>query len=272
MTDWHRLRSDWTPPAVSRWGARRINGRNVFREFAGTWGQATDSVPGYGDSAILERVAAATRAVERGDAAYERDSVLFDDPEYSWPLIAALTHRAAADGRLSVLDFGGSLGSTYRQCRTFLDDLPDVAWGVVEQAGFVAVGRAEFTTDRLSFHPSVAICAERLEPNVILLASTLQYLPEPHALLDDLAAVPASTLVIDRTPIGDADDDVLCIQQVPASIYAAQYPMWVLSRSRLLEALGRHWEVVAEYDAGHGTETTDAGHEFTWRGLILTRK
>ncbi len=271
MTDWGRLRADWTPPAVSRWGARRLTERNLFREFDGTWADATDAVPGYGDAAILARVAAATRAVERGDAAYERDSVLFDEPDHSWPLIAALTHRAAADGRLSVLDFGGSLGSTYRQCRTFLEDLPSVAWGVVEQPGFVGVGRAEFTTERLSFHPFIEACAGQLEPNVLLLASTLQYLPEPHAQLAALADVPATTLIIDRTPIGDVDDDLLCIQQVPATIYEAEYPMWVLSRTRLLATLGRDWEVVAEYDAGHGTETTLGGTEFGWRGMILTR-
>jgi putative methyltransferase (TIGR04325 family) len=272
MTGWQRLRADWTPPAVSRWGARRLTGRNVFREFAGTWAAATDSVPGYGDAAILARVADATRAVERGDAAFERDSVLFDQPDYSWPLMAALAHRAAADGRLSVLDFGGSLGSSYRQNRQFLDDLPEVAWGVVEQDPFVALGRAEFATQRLSFHRSPTACAAKLEPNLILLASTLQYLPEPHGLLDALAAVPASTLVIDRTPMSDIDDDLLCIQQVPATIYEAQYPMWVLSRSRLLESLGRHWEVEAEYDAGHGTETTQGRTAFRWRGLILTRR
>ena len=272
MTDWRRLRSDWTPPAVSRWGARRLHGRSLFREFDGTWAQASASVPGYGDAAILERVANATRAVERGAAVFERDSVLFDEPEHCWPLIAALEHRAAVDGRLAVLDFGGSLGSTYRQYRAFLDQLPQVAWGVVEQAGFVAAGRAEFTNDRLTFHHSITECTERIAPNAILLASTLQYLPDPRALLAELAATGARTLIIDRTPIGDADTDLLTIQHVPASIYEAEYPMWVFSRTALLTDLGRDWNLVAEYDSGHGTEATDAGRTFTWQGLILTRR
>lgn len=271
MNSWRARVSPWVPPALSTWAARRAPSGNVFTEYAGTWEEAVASVRGYGDTAIIERVADATRAVERREAAFERDSVLFDEPQYSWPLVAALTHAAARDGRLHVIDFGGALGSTYRQHRPFLDDLPDVRWAVVEQADFVRIGRGEFTTDRLTFHDSIDEASGVVHATVVLFGSSLQYLPEPGAPLVDAARTPARTLVIDRTPLSDRPTDVITIQTVPPSIYRAAYPMWVLSRSRLLERSRPAWEVVASYESGFGRIRTTGGIEFGWDGLILER-
>ena len=77
-----------------------------------------------------------------GRAAYERDSVLFEEVEYVWPLLASLMWVGARHlGSLNVLDFGGSLGSTYFQNRIFLATLPSVRWNIVEQPRHVEVGR-----------------------------------------------------------------------------------------------------------------------------------
>lgn len=268
MTDWRQVRSAWTPPALSRWAARRLPGRITFEEFPGTWQQAIGSVDGYGDDSILERVASSTRLVEQGRGAFERDSVVFSEAEYVWPLLAALEHRAAADGRLSVLDFGGALGSAYRQHRVFLDGLPHVTWGVVEQPAFVAAGSTEFGTDRLSFHPTTASCIESIHPNVVLLGSVLQYLEDPRAMLDQLFAAGATTVVIDRTPMSALDRDVLCVQHVPPTIYSASYPMWVLSGPRLLGAVPEGWSLITRYDSAHGEAITSGGLSFTWTGAI----
>jgi putative methyltransferase (TIGR04325 family) len=269
MTDWHRVRSAWTPPAVSRWASRRIPGRITFAEFPGTWEQAVESVSGYGDESILERVATSTRQVEQGAGAFERDSVVFPEPEYVWPMLAALEHRAAVDGRLSVLDFGGALGSAYRQHRAFLDDLAHVSWGVVEQPAFVAAGAAEFTTERLSFHHTIDACVQSIRPNVVLLGSVLQYLSDPHAALTQLFATGARTLIIDRTPASESKDDVLCIQHVPPTIYSASYPMWVLSASRLASSAPAGWALASTYDSVHGRMITEAGLPFEWSGAIF---
>ncbi len=61
----------------------------------------------------------ATRKVVAGEAVYERDSVVFDHLEYAWPLLACLLQIAAERRSLRVIDFGGSLGSSWRQNRRF---------------------------------------------------------------------------------------------------------------------------------------------------------
>jgi putative methyltransferase (TIGR04325 family) len=153
------LLSPWIPPALRQlWQRPPRPGIDFHGQYA-SWERAVAASEGYDQGRILQKVKAATLKVERGEAAYERDGVVFDKVETYWPVLSALLWAAARDGGcLSVLDFGGSLGTTYRQNRSFLDHLADVRWGVVEQPHYAASGRQHFTTDRLSFHETIDEC------------------------------------------------------------------------------------------------------------------
>ena len=128
--------------------------------------------------------------------------MLFDRVHYSWPLLSGLLWVAAQHaGRLNVLDFGGALGSSFYQNRTFLQVLPDCRWNVVEQLPFVDLGRAEFSRNGLFFYPSIAACLAETSPQVALLSSVLGYIANPDAVLDELAAAPLEYLILDRTAV-----------------------------------------------------------------------
>ncbi len=59
--------------------------------------------------------------VKRGEAVYERDSIVLEKFQYSWPLTSGLLYAATmSNSKLNVLDFGGSLGSSYYQNRNYL--------------------------------------------------------------------------------------------------------------------------------------------------------
>jgi putative methyltransferase (TIGR04325 family) len=114
--------------------------------------------------------------------------VIFDEIQYSWPLLAALLWIIAREnGHLSICDFGGGLGTSYFQNRKFLDDFPSVRWNGVEQGGFVERGRKLIQNERLRFHPTVEGCLRECPCNVVLLSGVLQYLQEPHKSVCDLA-------------------------------------------------------------------------------------
>lgn len=254
-------------PGSARDWLRRHFAPRLFRGDYRTWTEACARSGGYDDSHILERAVMATRAVCHGYAAWERDTVLFHEEFCHRPLLESLrTAAAAAGGKLSVLDFGGALGSTWWQHRRWLADLVEVRWSVVEQRGFVEAGRREFTVGPLRFYETVEACFAAEHPTVVLLSSVLPYVERPHALLAELAARECDWLIIDRTGLTKDGRDRLTVQHVPASIYRASYPCWFFDRTRLLAALRPHWEVVAEWPAlGNG----EGKFEFT--GFTLKR-
>ncbi len=236
-----------------------------------TWKEAAALCSGYDEVSILDKVLEATLKVKRGEAVFERDSVIFDEIQYSWPVTAALMWAAARNnGNLHVLDFGGSLGSSYFQNRKFLKNLKAVTWNVVEQAHFVEKGKKFVEDDVLKFHTSIEGSVNAVSPNVILLSSVAQYLPNVDWLFGQINSIEARTLIFDRTPFSGAPENRICIQHVPSEIYKASYPMWLLSRERLLGQL-TSWKVHESFASAEGRVVSEASIEFDFSGYIFER-
>jgi len=242
------LRS-WLPPRLQEL-CRRRGGRVVFTGNFPSWqAAAAAAASGYDDAVILERVAAATREVVAGRAVFERDSRLFREPEPNYPLIAALALAAGGDG-LRVLDFGGALGSAYFQNRSWLRELGALEWTVVEQPHFVACGQREFTTDELRFAFSIGEALAAGRPDAVLLSGVLQYLPDPWAVLEELAASGCRYLVLDRTPLrlGETGDRI-AVQRTPAALYGGSYPVRFPGEAHLHDALAEKFRLVDGFDS-----------------------
>ena len=186
-------------------------------------------------------------------------------------LAPCLLLRAATEhqGKLSVLDFGGALGSTYYQCRTFLRHLPQLEWSIVDQPAQVACGQREFTTDVLKFYPTIAACRETRQPTVLLLSGLLQCLPDPWTFLRDTATQGFDWIILDRTPFIPAERDRLTVETVSPRIYAASYPAWFFSWPRMGERIPSGWELAAQFDA-IDRQLLD-GVVITFKGLALRR-
>jgi putative methyltransferase (TIGR04325 family) len=265
----------FVPPLLVQ-GYRFLRGRKGNRVVYGlsgdyhSWDEAVRASTGYDSEIILEKTKEALLKVKNGQSVYERDSVVFDETQYAWPLCAGLLWIAAqSGGRLNVLDFGGSLGSTYVQNRVFLRCLPEVRWNIVEQPRHVKMGKAWFEDDHLKFYLGVEDCLAATQPDVVILSSVLQYLEHPYDILCGLLGVPCNHLIIDRTPFWDGLTDRLCVQHVPPSIYPASYPSWILSLSRFHSYLHESWEVIAEFDS---LDKLEGPVDFAYRGMIITRR
>jgi putative methyltransferase (TIGR04325 family) len=264
---------EWLPPRLHRALGRALGRTLRFDGGHADWSSAAAAARGYDDAAILQRVRDATREVVAGRAAYERDSVLFDHWQPPFALLAPLLrHALAHGGRLDVADFGGSLGSSYRQCRPFLPRLDVLQWHVVEQPAFAAAGRAEFSTAELHFHERLADLPPALAPRLLMACSVLQYLPQPAQAIDEWTASDAQTLLLDRTPMWDGNADRACVQQAPRHIYDSSYPCWVLSRPQLFGRLERGWRLVCEFDSPEGRHTARGGPSFEFKGQLWERQ
>lgn len=264
---------EWVPPRLYRALGRALGRSLRFDGGHADWAAASAASRGYDDAAILQRVLQATREVVAGRAAYERDSVLFDRWEPPFTVAAPLLRHALRHGsRLDVVDFGGSLGSSYRQCKPFLPRLEALQWHVVEQPAFVAAGQAEFATAELQFHQRLADLPPAVAPRLLMASGVLQYLPLPARAIDEWTASGAETILIDRTPMWDGNDDRACVQHVPRHIYASSYPCWVLSRPCLVGRLERDWRLVCEFDGLDGRYVARGGPAFDFKGLLWERR
>ncbi len=214
-----------------------------------TWEKALQYSTGYDDSDIMDKVLTSTRAVKEGKAFFERDSVLFYERQFVFPLLSVIL-RAAVDhgGAVTTLDFGGSLGSLYFQHKEFLSGVK-LRWHIVEQDRLVEIGRENFEDDTLKFFASIKESLFVAKPDILVLSGVLQYLQQPHDDLSQMLAAMPDYIVIDRTPFAEVDSDTLLVQHVPAAIYKASYPCWVLSRPRLVSELSGKFELVCGHDS-----------------------
>jgi putative methyltransferase (TIGR04325 family) len=261
----------WIPPEANELLKPYLRRGIYFKGQFQNWSQARAHSSGYDSDLILEKVKEAQLKVKAGEATFERDSVLFDCIHYSFPVLAALQHVAIRHaGRLSVLDFGGALGSSYFQCQPFLSVLENLQWSVVEQANFVHCGKRLFTDDKINFFDTIADCVATRRPNAALLSSVLQYVPEPYAVLDQLMQNELPVIVVDRTPFSDLDDDFITVQHVPKKIYPATYPCWVFSRNRFKAYIDARYNIMTEFESADGRGRAD-GTPFTFSGMILCK-
>lgn len=203
-----------------------------------SWDEASKNSIGYNDNEILQKTLKATLAVKDGKAAYERDSVLFDEIEYSWPLISGLLLAAVkSNGKLNVLDYGGSLGSSYFQNKIFLKELKEVQWNVIEQAHYVEIAKKYIEDEELKFYENITDLNPTNSIDVVLLSSVLPYIKNPYEVLDSIKALVPKVIIIDRTPfnLDIHEADIIRIQHVPEEIYSASYPCRFFNESNFVK-------------------------------------
>jgi putative methyltransferase (TIGR04325 family) len=217
------------PPFLLRWAKSCHDWSLPCR----SWEAAAQRATGYDAPRILQRARLAMEIVRANPSLLERDTVVLSNSGItSWPLLASLLWVATrSDGRLTVLDFGGSLGSTLLEYGGFLRYLRDLSWNVVEQPHFVACGRAEFETSVLRFFTSVAECQEQRNCNVFLMSSVLQYLEDPYCELRSLLQAQPPFFILDRTTFHPSNRDCIVVQR--STVARESYPCWFLQQDRV---------------------------------------
>jgi putative methyltransferase (TIGR04325 family) len=237
------------------------------------WNSAAAECAGYEADNILEAVKRSVLQVKKGTAAYERDSVLFDEVQLSGPLLKALQDAAnEAGGKLHVTDFGGSLGSTFFQNRAQLKDVKDLRWTVVEQKHFVDCGKREIAGNGLDFAHTVDESLTRQDAQVLLLSSVVQYFEKPYELLAELQAKQFRYIIVDRTAFIDGRRERITRQVVPPSIYIASYPAWFLNEQKFVNAFAAGYSLITEFDSKFDPEEILDGQRCYRKGFVFKRK
>jgi putative methyltransferase (TIGR04325 family) len=238
-----------------------------------TWQDALKDATGYNSEVIAEKVLASALRVKRGDAAYERDSVLFDKVEHAWPVLAGLLWVSQCNnGTLNVLDVGGGYGSSYVQNRKFLSSLKEMSWNIVEQEKFVKLGKEHFESDQLRFYNDLDECMKQQPVNVALLSCVLPYLERPYEFLGRLFSYRIPTIIFDRMPfMPGAQPHRITLHAVDPAIYAATIPTHIFNESEFLGAMQKEYDLVENFLSDLGFTLAD-GTPIPNKGFIFQIK
>jgi putative methyltransferase (TIGR04325 family) len=248
-------------------------GNSVWTGQYDSWADVVKKTSSYQDDAIFDKVKNATQAVLNGEALYERDSVLFHEPEFDWALLAVLQQIAIFNNnKLGLIDFGGSLGSTYFQNRHFLPTI-DISWNVVEQKKFVEMGSEMKMPNALSFHSTIQDALSESNSKVLLLSSMLQYVETPYKLLEEILANDFEYVIVARTSFINDSKQRLTLQNVPSNIYSASYPCWFFKEEEFIEFFSEKYSLEC-----HIPTTVENGIQFEdekngyWKGFYFKKK
>ena len=236
-----------------------------------SWAQAQEQSTGYNAQTVLQRVSAAALKVKNGQALYERDGIALNHIEVFYPLLSALLLVASRNNnQLSLVDYGGSLGTSYRQNLPYLQHLNSLQWHLIEQPMFVDEGRKNFENEHLHFHYNLAEVLQQQKPQLLMFSSSLQYLEKPYELLNEVKQSGIEYLLIDRTAFIDEPEDRLTIQKVPPAFYEASYPCWFFSQQKMNTFLQDSYELVFGFESGQ--KVVLGLEELDYTGMLWKRK
>ena len=226
------------PPIVTEVLISLGFGGNRFKYGFPTWDAAKAECSGYDDESIMTSIIESSRRVRDGNGLFERDGVVFDQPHNNWPLLASILGAPRTNQHLSVLDWGGALGSTYRQNKPVLaaSDV-NVQWLVVEQKHIKEIGVAEFQNSDLTFIDSIEGQPEG-KFDLALFASSICYAENPSHVIQEVVNLAPKRIVFDRTPETRSTQDLVGVQKVGRSIYKASYPVWAFATGTLEKMVG----------------------------------
>jgi putative methyltransferase (TIGR04325 family) len=212
-----------------------------------------ETAKGYSAENILIKCRDSLLKVKNGEYPYERDSVLFTEKELFYPLLSSLFYISMEnDKHLNIIDFGGSLGSTYFQNRDILKKAGiKINWNIIEQESFVKCGKESFTDNELKFYFNIdEVINGKSKIDVCLFSSVLPYLKEPYAVFEIIKRYNIKYVIIDRTFfLEDEIEDILTIQNVPPEIYKASYPAWFLSLDKFISYINKYYDIVLKWQA-----------------------
>lgn len=233
------------------------------------WSEANKKSSGYDDASILEECKTALLKVKNGEAVYERDGVLYSTIQYSWGVLAGLQKAAIENGnKLCVIDFGGSLGSTYYQNIDFLQGL-DIEWCIVEQKHFVDCGKELFENEQVKFYYSIEEALQFHKPNVILLSSVINYLEYAYKWIDQFSSLELPYIIVDRTSFVNQSEDLITVQSSPTENHS--YPCWFFNETKFIKRF-KKYQKLADFISEESIKTINESDSVYWKGFIFKLK
>ena len=102
------------------------------------WEEVSKQVTGWETDIIFDKINQSTNQLEKKDGFFERDGEIISSTNQNFPLIYSLINSINIEKKeLSIIDFGGSLGTHYKRYRQFINNGIKISWAIVEQKKYV---------------------------------------------------------------------------------------------------------------------------------------
>lgn len=228
------------------------------------WAEAIKQSNSFDSNAWIEKLRVSAGLVRDGKAAYERDTVIFSEIEYCMPLINSLLEVAKSSDNLCIIDYGGSLGTTFHQNYTQLSQFTKkIDWRIVELPKIASLGRQEFTNKYLSFYDNIDD-AKSDEVNAILFCGSINYIEDCYNLLIKAIALKVPHIIFDRTSIANGSIDTFHIQHVFPPILRGDFPIRNIAFNNLLDVFEKNYTLINKWenDTQENPEATHMGFHF----------
>ena len=237
------------------------------------WEDTVASSQGYQDAKIFEKSKQSFSKVLSGEFKCERDTVLFEDYQYSLPLLLGLIFTQKKVKRIHVLDFGGSFASCYFRNFDILQEF-DIEWTVLEQKEIVDIAKSLLPNDsKLNFikNNDLEDFRNKKYYNVILFGSSLQFFEKPSEIVSNLTHDGVLSTIILQTPVTYNVPSKITVQHVNEPIYKATYPAWHFAEIELLSWFEKDFELRYKFQGPHIVNECD---NFTskYEDYVFTRK
>lgn len=199
-----------------------------------TWEEADNSGGGYDKPGILKKVYEATIEVINGSAAYERDSVLFYEPKYTFHLLTLIGVLYSQKATIHIIDVGGALGSLYWQNKHILDQYEGKKfyWKVIEQPNYVQCGRKNIQNENISFEEEID---EVDNADIVIFSGVLQYIDNYSEMIKKAVNLKPRYILVDR--IWTAEKGRIAVEYVNENICEGSYPARVFEESEILHQM-----------------------------------
>jgi putative methyltransferase (TIGR04325 family) len=214
-----------------------------------SWKDASMNTTGWETEIILDKINQSTNQLEKKDDSFERDGEIISSTNQNFALMYSLIDSINIEKKeLSIIDFGGSLGSHYKRYRHYINDGIKISWAIVEQKKYVDYAKKVNKNLELNFHYSISEALKLNNYNTFFSSGTIQYIEKPYELLDDLIHNKFSTIIFDRIFFIADITERICTQTAdPNVFYEASFPVWLFNEVKFKRYLSIKYTLISEF-------------------------
>ena len=211
-----------------------------------SWSEALNASTGYNDPKITKKAITALNKILSGDKLCEKDTISFDEYQYSLPLILGINYiLKSVKGKVVVLDYGGSFASSFFRNFDILREF-DIHWIVVEQENIVQIAKKKLSNYKeLEFITDSDLKKRKVtfQYDILLFGSSLQFLESPELEISKLIHEGVKSLIFEQTPFVVSGSRQLTVQQIKEPIYDSSYPAWHFEESEFMTWIGNQYKL-----------------------------